>query len=71
MSLGHEHGFVLIGLAGPMDVMNISLSLCNEVTILREKGTGDRWRFGLFPPIWRAASWVIFSFITISPDFRI
>ncbi len=27
MSLGHEHGFVLIGLAGPMDVVNLSLSL--------------------------------------------
>ncbi len=25
MSLGHEHGFVLIGLAGPMDVVNLSL----------------------------------------------
>ncbi len=27
MSLGHEHGLVLIGLAGPMDVVNLSLSL--------------------------------------------
>ncbi len=27
MSLGHEHGFVLIGLTGPMDVVNPSLSL--------------------------------------------
>ncbi len=27
MSLGHEHGFVLVGLAGPMDVVNLSLSL--------------------------------------------
>ncbi len=27
MSLGHEPGFVLIGLAGPMDVVNLSLSL--------------------------------------------
>ncbi len=27
MSLGHEHGLVLIGLAGPMDVVNPSLSL--------------------------------------------
>ncbi len=27
MSLGHEHRLVLIGLAGPMDVMNLSLSL--------------------------------------------
>ncbi len=27
MSLGHEHGLVLIGLAGPMDVVNISLSV--------------------------------------------
>ncbi len=26
-SSGHEHGFVLIGLAGPMDVVNLSLSL--------------------------------------------
>ncbi len=26
MSLGHEHGLVLIGLAGPMDVVNLSLS---------------------------------------------
>ncbi len=34
MSLGHEHGLVLIGLAGPMDVVNISLSLswCHEVS---------------------------------------
>ncbi len=30
MSLGHEHGLVLIGLAGPMDVVNLSPSLsCN------------------------------------------
>ncbi len=27
MSLGHERGLVLIGLAGPMDVVNLSLSL--------------------------------------------
>ncbi len=27
MSLGREHGLVLIGLAGPMDVVNLSLSL--------------------------------------------
>ncbi len=27
MSLGHEHGFVLIGLAGPMDVVHLSPSL--------------------------------------------
>ncbi len=27
MSLGHEHGLVLIGLADPMDVVNLSLSL--------------------------------------------
>ncbi len=27
MSLGHEHGLVLIGLAGPMDAVNLSLSL--------------------------------------------
>ncbi len=27
MSLAHEHGFVLIGLAGPMDVVDLSLSL--------------------------------------------
>ncbi len=27
MSLGHEHGLVLIGLAGPMDVVDFSLSL--------------------------------------------
>ncbi len=27
MSLGHEHGFVLIGFAGPMDALNLSLSL--------------------------------------------
>ncbi len=27
MSLGHEHGLVLIGLAGSMDVVNLSLSL--------------------------------------------
>ncbi len=27
MSLGHEYGLVLIGLAGPMEVVNISLSL--------------------------------------------
>ncbi len=27
MSLGHEHGLVLMGLAGPMDVVNLSLSL--------------------------------------------
>ncbi len=27
MSLGHEHGLVLIGLAGPMDVVSVSLSL--------------------------------------------
>ena len=26
MSLGHEHGFVLSGLAGPMDVVNLFLS---------------------------------------------
>ena len=26
MSLGHEHGLVLIGLAGPLDVVNLSLS---------------------------------------------
>ncbi len=26
MSLGHEHGLVLIGLAGPMDIVNLSLS---------------------------------------------
>ncbi len=35
MSLGHEHGLVLIGLAGPMDAVNLSLSLilcyCSEV----------------------------------------
>ncbi len=27
MGLGHEHGFILMGLAGPMDVVNLSLSL--------------------------------------------
>ncbi len=27
MSLGHKHGLVLIGPAGPMDVVNLSLSL--------------------------------------------
>ncbi len=26
MSLGHADGFVLIGFAGPMDVVNLSLS---------------------------------------------
>ncbi len=30
MSLGREHGLVLIGLAGPMDVVNLSLVLGNE-----------------------------------------
>ncbi len=32
MSLGHEHGFVLIGLAGPMDVVNLSLSEALSLT---------------------------------------
>ncbi len=27
MSVGHEHRLVLIGLAGPMDVVNLSLPL--------------------------------------------
>ncbi len=30
MSLGHEHGFVLISLAGPMDIVNLSLSHITE-----------------------------------------
>ncbi len=31
MSLGHEYGLVLIGLAGPMDVVNLSLSLSADL----------------------------------------
>ncbi len=31
MSLGHEHGFVFISLAGPMDVVNLSLSLSSSM----------------------------------------
>ncbi len=34
MSLGHEHGLVLIGLAGPMDVVNLSLSCPHSYTAL-------------------------------------
>ncbi len=34
MSLGHEHGLVLIGLAGPMDVVNLSLSLSHLDNVL-------------------------------------
>ncbi len=30
MSLGHEHELVLIGLAGPMDVVNLSLFLLEQ-----------------------------------------
>ncbi len=37
MSLGHEHGLVLIGLAGPMDVVN--LSLCNSRNCIHNPGT--------------------------------
>ncbi len=45
MSLGHEHGLVLIGLAGPMDVVNLSLSLCGKdfslrVTEPKDEGLG-------------------------------
>ncbi len=32
MSLGHEHGLVLIGLVGPMDVVNLSLSHGNTLS---------------------------------------
>ncbi len=34
MSLGHEHGLVLIGLAGPMDVVNLSLSLSLAIQLV-------------------------------------
>ncbi len=35
MSLGNEHGFVLIGLAGPMDVVNLSLSLSLSLSLYK------------------------------------
>ncbi len=39
MSLGHEHGLALIGLAGPMDVVNLSLSLSkHRTTRLKQLG---------------------------------
>ncbi len=38
MSLGHEHGLVLIGLAGPMDVVNLSLSLSLSRYIIQLAG---------------------------------
>ncbi len=33
MSPGHKHGFVLIGLVGPMDVVNLSLSISLSLSL--------------------------------------
>ncbi len=44
MSLGHEHGLVLIGLAGPMYVVNLSLPLSlSPAMIVQECPLIKRW----------------------------